>query len=52
MRVGLRPADFVELRFQTGQTQLDAVDAGDLIDRAFKPAFAGRAIVADDVEDE
>ena len=52
MRVGGRAADFVELGLESLQSQLDAVEAGDLADRSLEAAFGRGAVVADDVEDQ
>ena len=39
VRFRLRAADLVELRLQPRQPELDAVETGNLVDRAFEPAF-------------
>ena len=52
MRVRRRAADLVELGLEICQSQLHAIDAGDLADRALEAAFGRGAIVAHDVEDQ
>ena len=52
MRLGRGAADLVEFFFKPLETELDAIEARDLVDGAFKATLGRRAIVADDVEDQ